>query len=79
MTRPLRILSRVALITFGILLLAVIIGLFTIRTAWFRNYVREKIIATVEDDTGGRLDLRTFDFDWTSLEVRMTGFVLHGM
>ncbi len=58
-----------------VLLLAAII---TVQTNWFREYVRNKIIAAVEDGTGGRAEIGTFAFDWTHLRAVATGFVIHG-
>src|SRR5271156_338070 len=78
MSRPVRILVRVAIGFAGLLLVAVLAGIVVMRTGWFRNYVREKIVSTVEDETGGKVDMRTFDFDWRGLQVEVTGFVIHG-
>jgi hypothetical protein len=41
-----------------------------VRTDWFRNMVREKIVAAVEIGTGGRVELGSFTFDWTHLRAR---------
>ncbi|MGH9615038.1 MAG: hypothetical protein ACRD4P_18390, partial [Bryobacteraceae bacterium] len=40
--------------------------------------VRTKIVSVVEDDTGGKVDLKSFNFDWRQLRARLDGFVLHG-
>jgi translocation and assembly module TamB len=50
-----------------------------VRTDWFRNMVREKIVAAVEIGTGGRVELGSFTFDWTHLRAQIRNFVLHGL
>ncbi len=62
----------------GVLVLLVVAAIIVAQTPWFRNYVREKIIAVTEESTGGKVDLASFDFDWTHLRATMRGFVLHG-
>ncbi len=62
----------------GILLLLVIVSILVVRTAWFRNYVRQKIIAVTEESTGGKVELGSFNFDWTHLQATMSDFVIHG-
>ena len=37
----------------AVLLVLVVASILVIRSAWFANYVREKIIATTEESTGG--------------------------
>ena len=52
--------------------------LLVVRTEWFRDYVRNKIITYAEQSTGGTVELQKFGFDWTRLHANLTGFVLHG-
>jgi translocation and assembly module TamB len=59
-----------------VLLLAA--SILIVRSGWFSNFVREKIIAVVEESTGGRVEIGSFQFDWTHLTVRIRNFVLHG-
>ncbi|MBS1873924.1 MAG: translocation/assembly module TamB domain-containing protein [Acidobacteria bacterium] len=56
----------------------VVAGLATLRSDWFREQVRRRIIAEVEKATGGRAELGGFDFDWRALKARTGRFVLHG-
>lgn len=62
----------------ALLLILVITSILIIRTAWFANYVREKIIATTEESTGGVVEIGSFQFDWMHLTARIRNFVLHG-
>src|ERR1022692_2992678 len=40
--------------------------------------MRRRIVNTVEDATGGRVEIAAFSFDWTHLRARVDGFTLHG-
>jgi translocation and assembly module TamB len=62
----------------GLLLLALIAGVLIVRTQWFRDTVRDKIVAAVEESTGGRTEIGAFAFDWTHLRAVVRRFVIHG-
>ena len=79
MSRPRRILAIVAGGIAGLILLVVIAGVIIVQTQWFRNFVRTKIVSAVEDATGGKADIASFDFDWTHLRAQIRGFTLHGL
>jgi translocation and assembly module TamB len=53
-------------------------AIITVQTNWFREYLKNKIVAAVEDGTGGKAEIGTFALDWTHLRVIATGFVIHG-
>ncbi|HLJ15485.1 MAG TPA: translocation/assembly module TamB domain-containing protein [Bryobacteraceae bacterium] len=78
MTRRTRILIRVAAAVLAFIAIAIISVVLVVRTGWFRNYVREKMISYVEDATGGKVDVQAFRFDWRQLQAEVTGFVIHG-
>lgn len=65
----------------GLALMAIVIviaGLITLRSDWFREKVRTRIITEVEKASGGRVDAKYFDFDWRTLHAEVRGFTLHG-
>ncbi len=65
----------------GLAAVALIVGisaLFVLQSDWFSNYVRDKIIASAEESTGGKVEVGAFQFDWKHLTVRIRNFVLHG-
>src|ERR1017187_2815569 len=78
MTRPMRILRNIGIGLAGLVLLVAVAGVLIVRTEWFRNYVREKIITATEEGTGGRVEIGSFAFDWTHLSAVVTNFVIHG-
>jgi translocation and assembly module TamB len=56
------------------------IGIFvTVQTQWFRDFVRAKIVSTVEEATGGRVELGSFAFTWNRLRADIRDFVIHGL
>jgi translocation and assembly module TamB len=78
MTRPWRIVRNIAAVLAGLVLLAVVAGIPVVRTQWFRNYVRQKIVAAVEDGTGGRVEVGSLALDWMPLRAVVTNVVIHG-
>src|SRR5438105_10258634 len=78
MTKRKRIILTIAASLFGLVLVLIIASVLVLRTAWFANYVREKIIAVTEESTGGKVEIAAFQFDWTHLTARIRNFVLHG-
>lgn len=76
--RKKKILLTIAASILGLILVLVIASILVLRSAWFANYVREKIIAVTEESTGGTVELGSFQFEWTHLTVRIRNFVVHG-
>ena len=60
------------------LLLLAAAGVWTLRSEWFREQVRLKIVSVAETATGGRVELERFRYDWGSMTARVEGFTLHG-
>lgn len=74
-------LKRVSLSLTGLALaLGVLAGIawWSIHTAWFADLVRGRIVSLLRDATGGRVELRGFDFKPDTLHARVTGLVVHG-
>ena len=78
MTRRKRLVWRIAAGLAALLLMAVVAGFFIVRSAWFYEKVRTRIVTTVETATGGRAEIGTFRFDWSRMRAEVTGFVIHG-
>ena len=51
---------------------------FTLRSQWFREQVRQKIVSVIETTSGGRAEIGAFDFDASNLRARLTALTLHG-
>ncbi len=78
MTRTTRSVRNAFLGLAGLLLIAAVAVPLIIRTDWFRNYVRQQIIESTADATGGRVEIKSFSFDVSSLHAVITDFIVHG-
>jgi translocation and assembly module TamB len=77
MTWPRRIAwFAIGLATF--LLLLAFTTVMLLRSDWFYNQVRLKLISTIENATGGRVEIGSFRFDWRHLRAEVTDLVIHG-
>lgn len=78
MTRA-RHLTRQCLVAAAILLLiCAVTALLVVRSGWFRELVRQRIVTEVESATGGRVEVGNFSFKWETLTAKISPFVLHG-
>jgi translocation and assembly module TamB len=69
----------IAAASLAALVLAVALSaVLVLRSAWFREKIRERIVAEVEKATGGRTEIGAFKFDWKQMRAEVDGFVLHG-
>ncbi len=64
-----------ALAAIFVLFLAVIV---VVRTPWFRNMARERLIASIGQATGGRAEIGEFSIFPGRLRAETSDFVLHG-
>lgn len=76
--RRLRTAALMLAAVFALIVLLAAAALLVMQTRWFRQQVAKGIVDTVEDATGGRVELRSFRYDWRSLTAEARGFVLHG-
>src|SRR5215510_14014717 len=63
----------------GLIAVLVVAGIIIVQTQWFRDFVRDKIITSVEEGTGGTATIGAFSFDWTHLRADVSDFVIHGL
>ena len=73
-----RIVLRLAVALGILLVVAAIAGFLVIRSGWFHERVRQRIIAEIEKATGGRVEVGNFAFNSTSLVATVSPLVLHG-
>ena len=63
----------------GVVLLAIVVALvWYLRSPRFEDFVRRKVIATLEDVTGGRVELRSFHWNLRKLEFEADDLTVHG-
>jgi translocation and assembly module TamB len=64
----------------GVFLLACAVGLaWYLRSPQFANLVREKVVAAIEDATGGRVELGAFRWKLSRLEFEADNLTIHGL
>ena len=78
MSRRMKILRNGVIGFVSLILLLVAGAVLTVRTHWFRNYVKQKIITATEERIGGRVAIGSFEFAWPKLHTVVTDFVIHG-
>ena len=78
MSRTRRVLLA-SLAVLAILLVSIAItAVLVVRSGWFRERVRERIVREIETATGGRAELGSFSFEWERLVATVSPLVLHG-
>ena len=73
-----RILWAAAAIFAALVLLAAVV-VMTLRSPWFYEKVRERLVSTLETATGGRVEIGSFRFDWRRMRAEVTALTLHGL
>lgn len=80
--QPIRRVAKVcAFSVFGLAGLAIALlaaAVVLVQTAWFKNLVRERMVAIVERATGGRVEIGSFSYNWRDLTAEVQPFVLRG-
>jgi len=78
MTRLRRVVLTSVAVLAIVLVSTAITALLVVRSGWFRERVRERILREIETATGGRAELGDFSFDWEKLTATVSPLVLHG-
>src|SRR6185312_13684614 len=58
--------------------IVLVAAVIVVQTNWFRNYVRQTIVSSVEDGVGGKVEVGDFRFDPFALHAIVDKFVIHG-
>ena len=78
MSKPVRIIRNIAIGVAALLIVLIVAAVYVVQTDWFRAYVKQKIMVSTEDSTGGKVNVESFSFDWRQMRAVVTGFVIHG-
>jgi len=79
MSRGWRIARNVAIGIAALVVLVAVGASIAVHTEWFGNFVRQKIIAAIEDSTGGRTEIGAFRFNESHLEATVDDLTIHGL
>jgi len=64
----------------GVVLIAAVVSLtWYLRSAHFEDFVRRKLIATLEDATGGRVEMASFNWNLSQLAFEARDLTIHGL
>ena len=78
MSRPTKVILFGLAGAAGFLLVLLITAVVVVQSGWFKNKVREKIVAVAETASGGRVEIGKFNYNWHNLTAEVAPFVLHG-
>jgi translocation and assembly module TamB len=78
MRRPVKIGLYAAAGLAGAALLLIAAAFVVVRTSWFHEQVRRRMVSEIENATGGRVELAGFGFDWHSMTASARGLTIHG-
>jgi translocation and assembly module TamB len=73
-----RWLKRLVLAGLVLVVLSAIAVFFVLRSQWLREEARTRIIAATEKATGGKVELKKFDFNPRTLQFEVRDFILRG-
>jgi translocation and assembly module TamB len=76
MNRPIRIIRNVAIALGALMAVLAVAGVLMLRSAWFQNYIKQRIIVSIEDATGGKAEIGSFHFEWRRLSA--ADLAIHG-
>ncbi|HEV7219772.1 MAG TPA: translocation/assembly module TamB domain-containing protein [Terriglobales bacterium] len=65
-------------IIMSLLLVVFVAGYFAVKSEGFHQYVLAKIVQQGNEATGGKVEVRNFDFRVSTLTAHVYGFVIHG-
>jgi len=62
----------------GLVLGGAVAAVLVLRSAWFYEQVRERVVNAMETATGGRVEAGSFQFDWKRLRAEIRMLAIHG-
>src|SRR4051794_8509845 len=61
-----------------LLAIAALAGFLIVRSGWFREQIRDRVLVKLTRAPGGRADLGHFNFDWSKMTATVDSLVVHG-
>ena len=69
---------RIAVAPVSLAVVLALLAIATLQSSWFYNKVRSRLISTIEQATGGRVEMGAFRFYWGQLRAEVSNLTLHG-
>ncbi len=69
---------KIAAVAVVLLCVLSLVTVAILRSDWFRDEVRKRIVSQVQTATGGSVEIGAFDYNWQNLTADLSGFVIHG-
>ncbi|HEU5021579.1 MAG TPA: hypothetical protein VFT60_06800, partial [Bryobacteraceae bacterium] len=79
MSRGWRIARNIAIGLAALIVLIIAGASIVAHTDWFANFARQKIMAAIEDSTGGRTEVGAFRFNESHLQATVDNLTIHGL
>ncbi len=73
-----RIVLRISLASAIVLAAASLASIFVLRSGWFEQKLRARLIAEIQKSSGARVELGAFRFDWEHLTATVAPLAIHG-
>ncbi len=77
MTRAKKLLAIVAASLAALVAIAAIALVLVLRSEWLREFAQREIVSSLEDSTGGKVEIQSFRLDWRR-GAELLGLVIHG-
>ena len=78
MTRARHLTRQIATAAVLVVIVCAATAVLVVRSGWFRERVRQRIVSEIEAATGGRVEVGNFSFKWETLVAKISPLVLHG-
>jgi translocation and assembly module TamB len=72
-------LARGAMAAAALALVVATGAVLVVRSEWFHEQVRRRIVREIENSTGARVELGGFRFDWRAMQATADELVVHGL
>jgi translocation and assembly module TamB len=73
-----KIVAKIAIGMAALVVILIVAAMIVVHTAWFQAYLKQKIIAVAEEDTGGRVEIGSLQIDWRPLRAIANNLTIHG-
>ena len=70
--------KRFALIAAAMVVVLIAAGILVVQSSWFHEKIRDAIVRTIADATGGRVSIGNYSFDWKKMRAEVRSLTIAG-